>query len=616
MVRTTKYQLPITGQARLQSGLGRVREVYRESADMLLMAEVVKVNFIYNTVDVVTVKNKERLVQTNNTQGKFSARLPVNFGGSLSNGMTYGQVIPVNVGDNVLIGFMENDKNSPIVLGIYKASNVSSELAPTGRVAGNPENPELFKDVFSHFTLFPSQTYLSVDGQGSIEATFPGKSFLKIGTGLVGAGRLNDHTFRYTELSKWRLRGRDVYPLNTDIPQILFQHTGGTEGLMTNVLFDDDGTFTVSKTNANDNNRTDVQLIDNENFKVRYQEDAQKKNDAKATDWSELGIKDGTPFMQNKKHSAFLDKEKGLLIDGVPINDLISGGGSDVSQAISDIQADIDDLKSRIADMSGKEFDELRKQLNELQDYIEKNITPFLDDLDGMQININQLQDQMQTNQASVDTITKWLSDAQGDDPSLAVRLERMEAVSNSIKSITDEVIRARTDTNTKFSYMTLGARIDALTSDVIKLKTLTADYLDIRNNYEQMVTRVSKFEDNLDNLKEKLDFFLTSEFRDESKQYVATIEPSGTTEFRNGVGSTDLVARIYRFGFDWTDMIRDEGFIWTRSSYDGAGDREWNEAHKAGTKKLTVTADDFKYSASFTVNVVVDGNIIESEEA
>lgn len=610
MVSAQRYQRPLNGQARLQSGLGRVQEVYKESADTLIMAEVVKVNFVYNTVDVVSIKSKERIVMDNDTNGKFSAKLPVSFGGSLSNGMSYGQTIPVNVGDMVLIGFLQKDKTNPIVIAVYKSSAVASELAPTDRVAGNPEDPDLFNDVFSRFTLFPGQTYTYVGGNGDVEATFPGKSFLKIGTGLFGGGRLNDYKFRYTELSHWRLRGRDVYPLNDELPQIMFQHTGGARGLVTNVLFDDDGTLTLSKTNASDTARTDFQMIDNSNIKLRYQNDSQKKNDDASSTWSEMGIKDGSPFMGNNKHNVTLDPDKGFMIDGVPASDFILESGGDVNEAINALQGAVKDIQDKLDNFTSSEFDELKKQLSSLQSYINEDVVPVVNGVSDTKTAINKLQDQVEINKKSIDNIGGWISDAQGDDSSLQARLNRMETFAKSLKILADDVLASRTDNNSKIVFGTLGARLDSLSADIFFLKNLTSDYLKIKGIVNDLVTRVGNFEDDLHTLKSKLDVFLTGDFDDDTKQYVATIEADGPTAFRNGKGSTTLRAKLYRFGFDWTDLVTDNGFVWTRTSNDSSSDKVWNDAHSKGSKTLTVTADDFAYSASFSVHVTVDNNI------
>ena len=64
---------------RLQASLGRNQEdVYRagDSVSDLLLAQVVKVNYVYNTVDVITARYNERFIKGKDSAGRFSARLP------------------------------------------------------------------------------------------------------------------------------------------------------------------------------------------------------------------------------------------------------------------------------------------------------------------------------------------------------------------------------------------------------------------------------------------------------------------------------------------------------------------------------------------------------------
>lgn len=61
---------------RLQSQLGKeVRRMYKEGQNVvkLSLARVVKVNYKYNTVDVVTVQGKDAFVKNPNDNGKYSA---------------------------------------------------------------------------------------------------------------------------------------------------------------------------------------------------------------------------------------------------------------------------------------------------------------------------------------------------------------------------------------------------------------------------------------------------------------------------------------------------------------------------------------------------------------
>ena len=254
-----QYNKQLSNKPRSQSLLGDTVPVSSITPNRLIMAEVISVNYLYNTVELQSIRNHEMLVKSQDKRGQFSAKLPVTFGGTYSNGKTYGEAVPINVGDQVLVGFIEEDLTAPIVIGIYKDSSVSYELAPTNLISGSPDSDEKNrKYTMENLVLFPSQTYDWVSGNGDRESTFQGRSFLKLATGLFGSSRPNDYGYDYDELERIHLRGRDLEPEEPELPQILFQHNATFATSKTNVLFDDDSTCAISKikNDENDNHRS------------------------------------------------------------------------------------------------------------------------------------------------------------------------------------------------------------------------------------------------------------------------------------------------------------------------------------------------------------------------
>jgi hypothetical protein len=107
---------------RLQASLGKeVKRMYKEGTNIvrISLARVVKINYKYNTVDVVTTLYKNTTIRNPNDNGRYSARLPVTMGGKTPNGKVYGATTLVTVGTLVLIGFLEGNKDYPIVLNVY-----------------------------------------------------------------------------------------------------------------------------------------------------------------------------------------------------------------------------------------------------------------------------------------------------------------------------------------------------------------------------------------------------------------------------------------------------------------------------------------------------------------
>ena len=111
----------MTNNPRRQSSLGsEFKRRYKEgqNIDRIMIAEIVRVHHRYNTVDVVVKGTNDRTENSYYEEGKFSAKLPIEFGGLTSGDNPFGKTIPIQVGTLALIGFISGNKTTPIVLSI------------------------------------------------------------------------------------------------------------------------------------------------------------------------------------------------------------------------------------------------------------------------------------------------------------------------------------------------------------------------------------------------------------------------------------------------------------------------------------------------------------------
>ncbi|MEI2421864.1 hypothetical protein V6O07_16425, partial [Arthrospira platensis SPKY2] len=100
-------------------------------------------------------------------EGKFSAKLPIEFGGRNIAGQPYGQINPIAVGNIVLVGFINADKNMPIVLSVYNDGTVSNKLTQAPFANADPTDEELQRHTYQKFQVYPSLTYDGIDGEGT-----------------------------------------------------------------------------------------------------------------------------------------------------------------------------------------------------------------------------------------------------------------------------------------------------------------------------------------------------------------------------------------------------------------------------------------------------------------
>ena len=336
-----------------QSGLGTEWErAYKEGTKVssLILAQVIKVNYQYNSVDLVTSGNKDTFQSSYTDGGKFSARLPLEFGGRNSVGQPYGQVKPVNVGDTVLVGFVNENKLAPVVLSVYGNSTVNEMLSRTPFKNADYQDDTLVRQTNQKFSLYPSLTYENVDGEGNRTVTFTGKSFLMFNSNDNKTSALTDgnHGTEYSELeSSYYSNDEEIEPMNPYAPNILFKHqgvmkqSGGEDNHITLFHVKDDGTVRMSTMDKADDWRTYFEMTPNGGVKLRKQFDS--KIVGQALKSSELGIaEDGTVFLANG--DTYLE----VKADGIYSN------GLNVDVDLTEIQNTLDEQGKKlvILDMS------------------------------------------------------------------------------------------------------------------------------------------------------------------------------------------------------------------------------------------------------------------------
>lgn len=365
-----------------QAGLGTEWErAYKEGSNIstLILAQVIKVNYKFNSVDLMSMGQKNTFQGSHINNGKFSARLPLEFGGRNSLGQPYGQVKPINVGDMVLVGFVNKSKDAPIVLSVYGTPAVSEQLSRTPFESADPKDDTLVRQTNQYFSLYPSLTYDNIDGEGNKTVTFTGKTFFVTSTLDNTNSGLTDgnHGTEYEDLEQsYYASGEEIEPMNPYAPNMLFKHQGlltqqGTaDNHLTLFHIKDDGTFRTSVMDKADDWRTYFEMTPNGGAKLRKQFDS--KVIGKALKRSELGIsEDGTLFLRNG--DTYLEvKEDGIYSNGLNM---------DVD--LSEIQATLDEQGKKIVIMSTsiEKTNEKVAIITEKTEFMEGEITDFRGEL-------------------------------------------------------------------------------------------------------------------------------------------------------------------------------------------------------------------------------------------
>lgn len=344
---------------RLQSSLGtEYKRIHKESSniDRISFARVTKVNYRYNTVDVSSDGGDF------GSGGKYSAKLPIQFGGTTVDGKPFGQTNPIEVGTRVLIGFVEGMKTSPVVLAIYGSEEENVKLSRSPIDGVDHLDKDMKQVTQQQFTVFPSLTYENIDGDGNRTVSFTGKSFITTEAGAnPEAGGITDNHIgtEYEDLdSSYYYSGELIEPKEDRAPVILFKHQGKKfarneqgreEDNHTFMWFlDDDGTYRTSIMQQDEDWRSYFEMTPDGKIRLVRQNDS--KNFNTSSDRYIIGLEEQGIRMQvgNKYTLITPDGTFGNLGIGAG-----GGGGGGIPEDLLDrIEEQLDLTNRKILEMN------------------------------------------------------------------------------------------------------------------------------------------------------------------------------------------------------------------------------------------------------------------------
>lgn len=346
------YPTPLS-PLRFQSQLGKqLKRVYKEGNNVvrLSLARVTKVNYKYNTVEVITTIHKNSTIKNPADNGRYSARLPVTFSGRTPDGKVYGSNTLVTIGSLVLIGFIEGNKDNPIVLNIYGEPDNQSQLTRTTYSSADESDESLQRELWQLFSLYPSMTYKNIDGRGNQEVTFTGKSFIFITDTDQNNDYINDVAFDYDHLPSSRYANGDlIEPTSPNAPTVLYVHQAIYDKHRVTFFIKSDGTVRLASRNINGQGVTYQELKTDGSFSIVQKQDTVNPEED-SNKFSEISIKkNGNILLKSPDHNLEITHD-GIMVDGKPIGSIIG----DNSKAISDLQDGLKDVTTSITVMNGK----------------------------------------------------------------------------------------------------------------------------------------------------------------------------------------------------------------------------------------------------------------------
>lgn len=315
---------------RLQSSLGKeVRRMYKEGDNVvrISLARVVKINYKYNTVDVVTTLYNNSTSRNPDDKGRFSARLPVTMGGKTPNGKIYGATTLVTIGTLVLIGFLEGSKDYPIVLNIYGDVDNQSQITRTSFSSADESDETVQQELWQLFNLYPSMTYRNIDGRGNREVTFSGKSFMYITDTDQENSYVNDSGFDYEHLpSAYYANGELIEPESPNSPTVLYVHQGIYDDHRVTFFIKSDGTVRVGSRHLDGDGIT-FQQFNTDGSYVVQQSKGTTDPEREPVKFSKMEIDENGSIILQSGTAKLVVSEAGISVNGAPVTGIGGGGG-------------------------------------------------------------------------------------------------------------------------------------------------------------------------------------------------------------------------------------------------------------------------------------------------
>lgn len=195
----------------------------------MILARVTKINYLYQSIEF---KDFVTGIVYKGSGGTYGAKLPLDFGGENGYGNPYISQSPIRVNDIVLIGFINDDINSPVVISRYLPNDDSEKMA-LPEMENQMANDNTNYDITNRFLqVFPDQTINAHDGNSRQEITFSGKSFLAIDPSYPHYGQVITDEGNGTPYNMLRNvyhhNGTLIEPTQLYAPTILFKHQGIT----------------------------------------------------------------------------------------------------------------------------------------------------------------------------------------------------------------------------------------------------------------------------------------------------------------------------------------------------------------------------------------------------
>lgn len=274
-------------EPKLQASLGEVTSTKTKkdrnwNMGYLALGKVIRVHPKRYTADVQIFGTNDVVTSAKDQEGRHACRIGVsNAGYSELHKKAYGEIVPIQKGTIVLVGFLKNHKEKPVILRTFH--DIGEELGENNlkNILNSSYEPDADDTINRYVNITSSQDFFMIDDNGNFEVASHSKSF------LVGKERaLDDEFYDYEDLE---VKNPDQTTISVDEEysqpkKYMAVFRDNFKDSLTNwlkIIVDAARTsFRIAKLQQSENKSTYLEIDQNGALKVRRQLDTKSFEDS------------------------------------------------------------------------------------------------------------------------------------------------------------------------------------------------------------------------------------------------------------------------------------------------------------------------------------------------
>lgn len=309
MYTTVRKEIHMTMRA--QANLGEVSKEVRRDLNMggvLLFGKVLKVYHKHHTADVQILNNQYgTIVSSDQNEGKYACKILESYAGFDSNlNVSFGSITPIQEGCPVVVGFLNNYKSQPIILGCFHESESSQNILP-GEYPLDQDT-----EVYRRTIITRLQDYFTINSLGEFELAHHSGAFISSSIEDIDDEKYNWDNLQLSQGKKKISMSSSSNPLN------ILASIRTFFGSLRLFLKGSTGEVRLSKYNNIDKKLSFVEINELGSIRLKSQMDTSDRD--KSSDYSEILMNLKTGDIEINQTSSghsnriVLQKNNGIII--------------------------------------------------------------------------------------------------------------------------------------------------------------------------------------------------------------------------------------------------------------------------------------------------------------